>query len=71
MEKKITYREFQKQDAAYVADIIKETWNYDRLTTPKIAKKLSFETDWLSSLYLFVKRRAKSYENLRKRQPYR
>lgn len=41
MEKKITYREFQKQEAAYVADIIKETWNYDRLTTPKTAKKLS------------------------------
>lgn len=41
MEKKITYREFQKQDAAYVANIIKETWNYDRLTTPKTAKKLS------------------------------
>lgn len=46
MEKKITYREFQKQDAAYVSDIIKETWNYDRLTTPKTAKKLS-------TLYLY------------------
>ena len=46
MEKKITYREFQKQDTAYVSDIIKETWNYDRLTTPKIAKKLS-------TLYLY------------------
>ena len=41
MEKKITYREFQKQDTTYVADIIKEAWNYDRLTTPKTAKKLS------------------------------
>lgn len=41
MEKKITYREFQKQDTTYVADIIKEVWNYDRLTTPKTAKKLS------------------------------
>ena len=29
-----------------VADIIKEAWNYDRLTTPKIAKKLS-------TLYLY------------------
>lgn len=41
MEKKITYREFQKQDTTYVADIIKEAWNYDRLTTPKTAKNLS------------------------------
>lgn len=41
MEKKITYREFQKQDTTYVADIIKEAWNYNRLTTPKTAKKLS------------------------------
>lgn len=53
MEKKITYREFQKQDAAYVANIIKETWNYDRsLPHPKPLKKLSM----LASIAVFLTR---------------
>ena len=46
MEKKITYREFQKQDTSYVSDIINETWNYERLTSPNIDKMLS-------TLYLY------------------
>lgn len=42
MEQKIIYREFQKQDAPWIADIIKEAWNYDKFSSPKTAKKLSF-----------------------------
>lgn len=38
---KIRYREFQENDTASIADIIREAWNYDKFSSPKTAKKLS------------------------------
>lgn len=41
MSETIIFREYQNSDHSALADIIRETWEYDKLCSPKIAKKLS------------------------------
>lgn len=41
MSEKITFREFQENDRTSLENIIRGTWNYDRLCTPKTAQKLA------------------------------
>lgn len=37
----IQFREYQKQDFDTLKNIIRETWNYDKFSTPKTASKLA------------------------------
>lgn len=41
MENKVIFRQYKKQDDKYLKDIIRQTWQYDKFCTPKIANKLS------------------------------
>lgn len=41
MENNITFRPFQREDAASLEDIIRKTWQYDRFCSPKTAKRLA------------------------------
>lgn len=41
MEKKLTYREYQKEDAPFLEAIIRKTWNYDSICPPKVAKQMA------------------------------
>lgn len=40
MQESIILREFQKQDTAVLANIIRKTWGYDKFCSPKTAEKL-------------------------------
>lgn len=45
MKSNIKFREYQKQDASFLEDIIRKTWNYDAFCSPKAARQMA-------SLYL-------------------
>lgn len=37
----ITFREYQKQDAPLIEDIIRKTWEYETFCSPKVAKQMA------------------------------
>lgn len=41
MQEEIILREMRDEDYEAIEEIIKETWNYDQLTTPKAARKMA------------------------------
>lgn len=41
MQEEIMLREMRDEDYEAIEEIISETWNYDQLTTPQAARKLS------------------------------
>lgn len=40
MQEEIIFREYKKEDDNYLAEIIRQTWNYDRFCSSKVAEKL-------------------------------
>lgn len=41
MKANITFRAYEKQDAPYLENIIRKTWNYDLFSSPKVAKQMA------------------------------
>lgn len=41
MEHNVAFREYRKQDAPFLEDIIRNTWEYDSFCSPKVAKQMA------------------------------
>ncbi|MEG0615866.1 MAG: GNAT family N-acetyltransferase [Oscillospiraceae bacterium] len=41
MQTSVNFREFRRSDAAFLENIIRKTWNYDKFCTPKVAKQMA------------------------------
>ena len=52
----ITFREYQKEDFGALEKIIRKTWHYDDLCSPKTAQKLcqSIFEQLFDKLYIFL-----------------